>query len=684
MTLTFDDSAVPKPDSGADRQKRYRAAGKEAPVKRRYRHDNSKWQTDAKYLSRPFRAFDGEGVTLDDGSHIYTLFACMYDGKYHSIANANGLGTQQIFDFILKHTRTDAINVIYGGSYDFNMWLADFVKEEVWGLYNNQVFHWHGRYKLMWRRGKSFYIGTVQPGRRKSEQGVTIYDVASFFQCPFVKACDDYLGKAFYQRKRVAENKMLRSSFTMDDLAEIRKYNRAELVNLIRLMEELRSRLNKVGLRPKRWDGPGAIAAALLQRESIRDAQAWTPPAVARAARYAYAGGRFEVIKCGHVDRPAYEYDVNSAYPAALREVPNLAEGRWEHRKGEGRSAAGFTLYHVRAEAKYNYVPGPLFRRDPNGTICYPNVVTGWYWKPEIDALKKYADLGWGRYTILETWDFIPSDYSDKPFDFIDRLYTKRLALKREGDGAQVGLKLGLNSLYGKLAQQVGWKPAKGGFPAKYPPFHQLEWAGYVTSYCRAKVLTAALENLESVIAFETDALFTSEPLTEIPIGDALGEWEETEFVNLSYVQSGLYFGDTVKGEKRDVTNKTRGIDRGRLSRANVLDRLERIDATERVATVDITRFVGAGIALHQNWEEWARWKTTTKKIRLEPTGKRVHLSCQACDDSTGIALGEWHETICPFFNDAHSSEFPIEWINPNPEMDELEERRSAENYWDE
>jgi hypothetical protein len=371
------------------------------------------------------------------------------------------------------------------------------------------------------------------------------------------------------------------------------------------------------------------------------------------------------------VNRKAYEYDVNSAYPSALRSVPNLAEGRWNHIDGDAPQLP-FAIYHVEFTGNRSDIPAPLFRRDPNGTICYPMAVTGWYWSPEMQALRNYCERGYGKYRILECWEFRPTS-EVSPFAFIEPLYNKRRALKKAGDGAHVGIKLALNSLYGKLAQQVGWEQTEKGL--RIPPFHQLEWAGYTTSHCRAAVLNAALHDIESVIAFETDALFTSRPLP-VKLGTNLGDFEYTEFANLTYVQSGMYFGQLADGT--EVVSKTRGVDRGQLTRELVLEKLTVPKAAERYAVTELTRFIGAGIALAQNFDKWCRWVHMEKHMVLEPTGKRIHIQCAACDGS-GITLGEWHETMCPFLTAEHSAEFPIEWINPNPEMTELSIMRGEE-----
>jgi hypothetical protein len=683
--------APPKPMGTAERQRRVRqnSPDKASATRTKYRHDNSKHQTDAKYLSRQFVAWDGEGITDAFGIHRYVMIAVSDgEGKSYYLGNPKGLGTYELLTWMTDKAQRfpGAIHVIYGGGYDFNMILKDLKKAELWRAYKRPFFEWNG-FRLGWRQGKSMHFAQVDDkGKTIPGYSFLMYDVVSFFQCAFVKACDDYLGDRFLNRELIVENKALRSSFTAADIPEVKRYNQAELQNLVALMVELRERLNAVGLRPRRWDGPGAIAAALMLREKIKEAKADCPPEVAQAARFAYAGGRFEMVKWGHSDKEVYEYDINSAYPAALRYVPNLANGYWR-RVSDRDSSVTFGVYKVRSSADRLDIPAPLFRRGANGAVCYPLDTVGWYWAPEVDLLPDYAALGLTlsepypavEWEILDGWEFIEDDASDKPFAFIETLFEKRRQLKREGNGAHVGIKLGLNSLYGKLCQQVGWGISDKG-ELRIPPFHQLEWAGYVTAYARATVMRAAMTNIEAIIAFETDAVFSSEPL-DVPLGTALGEFELTTFANLTYVQSGLYFGDLADG---GTVNKTRGVDRGTLTRAQVLEAMTRPLAADREVKATLTRFVGAGVALNQSWSRWRKWETVEKTMRIGPTGKREHNQCRECDDGKhGVKRGVWHVTFCPFMNAGASHEFPVEWINPNPDMDALSEMRREDHGYD-
>lgn len=690
LRLNFETASVPESSAltNAERQQKYRTENHSTymEVRTRYRRTKSRWETNASYLSHPFIAWDGEGITREDGSHDYVMLAVKGAGISKDIINPHGIGTAQAFDFLLdvaQEAPEKAIHVIYGGSYDFNMIMRDIPRETMDRVYHKRYATWQD-YRIGWRNGKSLYVCRIDDAKKKVGQGVTIYDVVSFFQCTFVKACDDYLGDDFTNRDMIVANKAVRGAFRQENIADVRRYNDAELDNLLALMDELRKRLNACNLRPRRWDGPGAVAAALLQRERVKECKGDVPAGPARAARFAYAGGRFEVIKFGHVPERVFEYDVNSAYPAALRNVPDLSDAKWRKVTGDP-GFMPFALYHATFKGNRADIPGALFRRDPNGTICYPLTVTGWYWTPEIETAREYCARGYGTLEISEAWVCYPAS-DRRPFDFIDGLYNKRKALKRAGDGAHVGIKLALNSLYGKLAQQVGASMTRAG-EWRIPPFHQLEWAGYVTSWCRSRVLGACLDNLDDVIAFETDAVFTRAPLP-VTIGDGLGEWEATEFDSLTYVQSGLYFGES----NGKAITKTRGVDRGTLTRDIVLAGLREPSARDRYAVASLTRFVGIGVALAQNWDRWRRWERVEKHMILEPTGKRIHLGCdcmhveydangKVCN--TGLALGVWHKTACPLLNIAHSAQFPIVWINPDPRMSELEEMRNEPDDWE-
>lgn len=610
------------------------------PPNRRHRYNDKRRRTrEDTYLTRPFCAWDGEGINEPDGSHTYVLLA---NSLGDALSAREGLPTAEVFELMLNASR-EPIHVIYGGGYDVNMILRDMDRESLEYLYRSGRVTWRG-YRLEWRGGKSFAV-------RTNTRRFLLYDVLPFFQRPFVAACDEYLGTDWEHRDEIIREKANRGTFDYANIGDISEYNRAELRTLVRLAEELRQRLHKVEIRVKRWDGPGAIAAALYQQYGTKSYLMQAPAVVAEAGRHAYAGGRFEIIRKGHSGSGAYQYDIRSAYPAAIRYLPCLAHGEWQH-VVRPTDIAGFGVYRIEVTdppTQSITQPQPLWHRNPDGTVFFSEHPHGWYWSPEAKLAK---DLGGS--IIHEGWELIRR-CDCEPFSFVEALYNKRAALKKAGDGAHVGLKLGLNSLYGKLAQQIGWDP---GPPLKLPPYHSLEWAGWITSHCRATVYRAAMLAPDDIIAFETDAVFSRVPL-DLPIGERLGEWEETKYSSLTYIKSGMYFGTKADGKE---VEKSRGVNKGSITRDQAIDALRR-DELEDAAILEAeqTRFITLGQALHQDFDKWRKWITAPRNIQIALNGKRIDLQSRAdvwADKSDG-----WRETQGGFHNTEFSHPYEVAWI---------------------
>lgn len=676
------DIPSPKPLTHAQSQKRYREKnrGKRKNERREYRSkypDKRRAERKAykvrKYMGRPFVGWDGEGIT-HNGEHRYVTLSNSHGARLES-DNGERLTTVKIFEFLLSEsTREQNCNhVIYGGGYDFNMWLYDMPKTALNRLYDTGRVR-IGKYRVGWTRGKWF---SLSDGYRK----IKIFDVVSFFQTTFVKASDDYLGVGWFERDRIIEQKANRSAFTLLDLHDVDVYNDAELVNLVQLMDELRERLNRVDIRLPRWDGPGAIATELMRKHNVRDSivQPSEDMGLAHAIRCAYFGGHFELVRFGsHDSANVYEYDINSAYPYALQFVPDLAQGRWVRTDDQTiiQSLNPHDFAVVKCEWSYtnrSRFPQPFPWRDKNGRVSYPYECEGWYWASEYCTAQDYAHAHAGALLhASEAWIF--HSYSHyQPFAWVHAVYEQRRQLKASGDGAHVGLKLGINSLYGKTVQQVGARYENREWTI--PPYHSLPWAGFVTALCRSMVMRSALQRPDTVIAFETDAIFTSQPLT-LPIGSGLGQWEETRFTSMTYLQSGFYFAVKDDGT---VVNKTRGVDRGSLSLEQCLTNMGSVNPESWFADAKLTRFVSYGLA-RQTSAEWCTWKVTPKRLSLTPIGKRVHSTCYYCDDTQpGITRNVWHHTVVnPPYAPYPSRPFPILWSPDYRDMPELSEREET------
>lgn len=601
---------------------------------------------------RRFVAWDGEGISYTPGqAQSYVLFGNS-DGQ--RICSTD-LGTVECLELLLSAKR-DAIHIGFALGYDFNMILKDLPHRSLWRLYRTGEIRWSG-YIIKRVPGKWLHVRKPKSGK----PGVKLFDVFGYFQSSFVKACEEYLGKDNPELVRIREGKLRRKEFAYEELqTEIVPYWEAELRLMVRLMDALREDFTNAGIKISSWHGPGAVATSVFKSYGIQVHKAESRPEVLEASRYAYAGGRFELFQCGHYPHAVWEYDINSAYPAAIAELPNLSKGCWEH-VGEFEPGS-FGIWRINFQSGEGfraqlYQPKPLFYRDKHGGVSFPSISNGWYWTPEAELVKDSVQDGW----------VLRHDES-KPFGFVHDMYETRRQWKKEGNSAQRALKLALNSLYGKMAQRSGWKPGEA-----IPPWHQLEWAGFVTSSVRAKLWNAISINPQSVIAVETDAIFSTQKLN-LPIGEELGSWEATEFDWITYVQSGFYYA----GQNGTTIEKYRGFDKGSVPHDAILSYMSELDSAFELHRVPpmvglTTRFIGMGLGLRTK-AVWRSWQTEERRVMLGGGGKRLHHSrlCSACKQGKPF-VGSLHPLM---IGTVGGDSFPhnLPWLDEDSELRKLEE----------
>ena len=113
-------------------------------------------------------------------------------------------------------------------------------------------------------------------------------------------------------------------------------------------------------------------------------------------------------------------------------------------------------------------------------------------------------------------------------------------------------MKLGLSSLYGKMAQRCG----RG-------PYHDAVSAGLITALTRARLLEALGQDPKAVVMLATDAVFSRRPLA-LNIGKGLGQWECHEWPDLFIAQPGVYWSPPDLSERV----KSRGAPRSVIGEA--------------------------------------------------------------------------------------------------------------------
>jgi hypothetical protein len=621
-------------------------------------HARYKWVLDTRkshHEDRRFVGWDGEGPR---------------DAGYALFGNSDGdeicrpfLPTIECLDLLLEHKEKhpNTIDVWFGGDYDASNILCDLPRRNMAALHEYGRTIW-GDYQIEHIPHKIFKV-------RRGEIAVTIFDIHSFFDSGYYDALVSWDIGTHEQREKIKIGKENRADFAWADIADIRDYFRLELLLMPELCDKLRDTFADAGYVPRSWHGPGALARMALHRHKVFDAMAGSPNTVSRAARSAFAAGRFELKWAGHFQGRIWNYDIHSAYPYFATSLPNLAKGTW--RRTRVFEPGKFAIYRIRYEANEPdaFRLYPLFRRLPNSGVAWPYRVTGWYWSPEAQLVSGDPDA-----KILEGWVFDELDEKDRPFAWLAEYYLRRQRLKDNGQAAEYTFKLIINAVYGQLAQRVGWDRKNG----KSPRTHQLEWAGYITSCCRAAVYKAALASGEKLISIDTDGLYSMAPIEGLDIGENLGQWECTEYSDGIFWQSGVYVLKEALDYDESYNNwkkaRSRGIPKGTYSAEDLLDAVK----TRKTLRVKKNRFMGYRQADNNQWDKWNTWSEDEIELVFGGGGKRSHIGrfggCNSLCHDEVHALGALQVMYGPSGNPESKPHY-LPWLDNEKLMTQVKEK---------
>jgi hypothetical protein len=310
--------------------------------------------------------------------------------------------------------------------------------------------------------------------------------------------------------------------------AMIDEYNRAELVMCEWLWQTVLDLCKQIGIFPKSLAGPAPMARAALERYGLRDhikprdydSIDYQEGEWMRVCREAYKGGRIELMVQGIV-KIWWEADLTSAYPSVFRTLPCLAHG--ESRKATEQevelanhsTVPSGAICDVQWRMPKTMHFGAFPCRDGRGGIHYPLEGRGWH---HSDLVSAYQEWDGGEWYIHNMWLWESSCELDRPFQpLVDDLFAERQRLLAEGNAAEYLLKLTLNSMYGILAQMAGFARIvnEDGETVGYksPRYTNLYGAGKITAATQAALMRVALPQHESIIAFATDAIYSTAPL---------------------------------------------------------------------------------------------------------------------------------------------------------------------------
>jgi hypothetical protein len=648
--------------------------------KRRYQRkweaDHSETRRGRRHLSPAreghFVSFDGEAYRRTDGTSVYSLLQDSTGGIIEDLAD--GLSSESCFRFLAdapKRFGRRICGVSFGFDYDVNNFLRDLPTDKLQRLHDSNEVKC-GHWRLEWRPRKWFQVSQLDPDSNLTIPGrsVRIFDTFSFYGQPFVVACEAWLGKEDPDLKIVREGKDRRSNFAREDAAYMREYNSAELRLMVRLTQALKAAFDGSGLRLTQFYGPGAAGGALLQQIGFKHAiNPLIPLEIETAARHGYFGGRIEVPIYGRIPGPVYDYDINSAYPAWATRLPNLTAGHWVE-ASQFDPHLPFSLYHARWTFPTGRAFYPFPWRAPKdelpgsplpGSIYFPSRGQAWVWAPELQAALECGGFPKRAIRVLSGWKFIPDDPTDHPLVVLREWYEKRLRLKEDKNPAERAIKITLNAICGKLAQSVSGMAQFGGREGKgrRPTFHQIEYAGFITSACRAMVYRAASQDPGAILAFATDGILTRKPL-RLPISDKLGEWKTETYDSATIVQSGVYRLLSKDGRWK---NFGRGYADGDLPWDEVEAAWRGVRGTLSIESRE--QFIGLGaVALTGRWSLWRTWMKIPRSLNLKATGKRwdLHLQSQwTSDDNPGTRPHSTEPTLPISLMNAHIESAP--WV---------------------
>lgn len=617
-----------------------------------------------KNATKPFISWDGEAVEDE-----YCLFG--NSAGLYIYGDRRSLDTEECLELIIEtgEQYPDAFHIGFVFDYDVNNILKDLSFVHLAVLKKQGFVRWRG-YEIHHIPAKIFKVRKLDATGKRAIRTVRIDDVFSYFRARYDKVLIKYGVGTPEQQAQITAGKEARSTFSWEDMDEIKSYWELELDLMVVLMDQLRSDFNDAGFFIGQWHGPGALAAYALKSRGSGKYKKPTSEEMLEPVRKAYSGGWFERFKAGMHDGPVYTADINSAYAYAFTQLPDLTNGAWEHIDHPDRAMAksgAFAVYHIRyrsaqsAMARYFStsllgVPLPLFQRDSKGIVTHPIKVDGWYWNPEAQWVVDDPDA-----EFVEAWVY--RNDGGKPFEWVGEMYEERLDMKAMGNPAEKALKMTMASLYGRVAQRSGWRRTGGA-----PQWHQIEWAGWVTSWCRSMIFEAAkpVAMQNGLVSIDTDGIISLSPFGDLRHGvsDALGAWKVEEYSGIMYFQNGIYWLRNTDGEWEPP--KMRGIPTRKMDWSVGYEALK----SGGKIHIEKDNFIGYGAALHGRRKEWRTWKPSPVDIDIAIAGTRQHSAkwCRACRAGYTSWADCLHNLTLVFATEYESMPHRLPWLEAEDE----------------
>jgi DNA polymerase family B len=252
-----------------------------------------------------------------------------------------------------------------------------------------------------------------------------------------------------------------------------------------------------------------------------------------QAGLYAYHGGKngYYLAEPKHMTN-VYAYDITSAYPEAMRQLPDPEQATWEY--VESYEPGVHALWNVTGLYRSCKYRGLM--RHENAWHDTGAITDAWVTSYELDAAIAEGELS---DVTCHGWVMRGPTGQGPLVRYVDRFFD----MKRTSTGAaRVAAKLFLNSLYGKFFQKVplgdvgsydidetgdvthveyNKHNTQGDFDYQAGGLYHPPIAALITGFVRAKM--HHLEHRYGSLMTSTDGLFAIHPPEDGDIGDDLG-----------------------------------------------------------------------------------------------------------------------------------------------------------------
>lgn len=562
-----------------------------------------------------------------------------YKGKVTIIADSNGgylipHNPDNLLRFLTQNKYRNKINFFFNLEYDMNAIIKTLKLNEIKELifYNETILYRDNIiYKVKIVPKKCFSIGIMylcKSGKFAVKDIVKYFDISKFYQYGSLEktynksfACMKHKcrkDKSFlckdckeYKESKTPKNfyiKLLNAEkgFHIDTVDKyVIQYCIEDSLACQKLAKAFTEMVGEF-VDLKDYYSPASIAKAFIRKYLPYDYR-FKPSLIQNMALKSYAGGRFEVIRKGYIDK-CYMVDINSAYPHVMNELYETNGEIRQNKYYEDDSL--YSFFYIDVKIEDCFISPLKFFLEKKNLLIYPegkfnNIFIN---KKEYEMIEQ---LGFNM--TIHSAMHIFNEEPRKPFGWINQVYQLRKKLKNPNDydRKELILKLAMNSGYGCTIQttishdRVDTDELEGVDPnlideipycnscryeflqekdigniCKYcggeiylsfrlkkyyaGQFYNPIYASTITGNTRIKLYNDSIgknKNLEKhVIMYATDSITFDKKVSHLKIDNELGNYDITDKFHALILGSGVYTLYNDEGEKKFAKTRARGF----------------------------------------------------------------------------------------------------------------------------